>query len=109
IIAAVDWLRSNRSNPAVANMSLGGGFSSALNSAVNNLSNSGVFVAVAAGNSNRNACNYSPASASAAFTTAASTKTDSKASYSNYGSCVDAYAPGSGVLSAWIGGSSATR
>jgi subtilisin family serine protease len=109
IIAAVDWVRNNRVNPAVANMSLGGGYSSALNSAVNNLSNSGVFIAVAAGNSNANACNYSPASAAAAFTTAASTSSDAKASYSNYGSCVDAYAPGSGVLSAWIGGSSATR
>lgn len=109
ILAAVDWLRNNRANPAVANMSLGGGYSSSLNSAVNNLSNSGVFVAVAAGNSSANACNYSPASAAAAFTTAASTSSDARASYSNYGSCVDAYAPGSGVLSAWIGGSSATR
>jgi subtilisin family serine protease len=103
IIAAIDWIRLNRSNPAVANMSLGGGFSSALNSAVNNLANSGVFVAVAAGNENTNACNRSPASAGAAFTTAASTSTDARASYSNYGSCVDAYAPGSSIRSAWIG------
>jgi subtilisin family serine protease len=103
IIGAIDWIRLNRSNPAVANMSLGGGFSSALNSAVNNLSNSGVFVAVAAGNENTSACNRSPASASAAFTTAASTSTDQKASYSNHGSCVDAYAPGSSIQSAWIG------
>jgi subtilisin family serine protease len=103
IIAAIDWIRLNRSNPAVANMSLGGGFSSALNTAVNNLANSGVFVAVAAGNENQNACNRSPASASAAFTTAASTSTDQKASYSNHGSCVDAYAPGSSIRSAWIG------
>jgi subtilisin family serine protease len=103
IIAALDWLRANRTNPAVANMSLGGGFSSALNTAVNNLANSGVFVAVAAGNENMNACNRSPASASAAFTTAASTKTDARASYSNHGSCVDGYAPGSSIRSAWIG------
>lgn len=103
IIAAVDWVRINRINPAVANMSLGGGYSSTLNTAVNNLSSSGVFVAVAAGNSNANACDYSPASASAAYTTAASTSTDYKASYSNYGSCVDGYAPGSSVKSAWIG------
>jgi subtilisin family serine protease len=109
IIAAVDWLRNNRINPAVANMSLGGGYSSALNTAVNNLANSGVFMAVAAGNSSANACNASPASAAQAFTTAASTKTDARASYSNYGSCVDAYAPGSSVLSSWIGGSTATR
>lgn len=104
IIAAVDWVRQNRISPAVANLSLGGGYSSSLNTAVNNLANSGVFVAVAAGNSNANACNYSPASASAAYTTAASTSSDSKASYSNYGSCIDAYAPGSSIKSAWIGG-----
>jgi subtilisin family serine protease len=103
IIAAVDWVRTNRINPAVANMSLGGGYSSTLNTAVNNLSSSGVFVAVAAGNSNADACNYSPASASAAYTTAASTSSDYKASYSNYGSCVDSYAPGSSIRSAWIG------
>ncbi|HUF50974.1 MAG TPA: S8 family peptidase [Longimicrobiales bacterium] len=109
IIAAVDWVRANRLNPAIANMSLGGGYSGSLNTAVNNLANSGVFTAVAAGNSGANACNYSPASAGSAFTTAASTKTDARASYSNYGSCVDAYAPGSSVLSAWIGGSSATN
>lgn len=103
IIAAVNWVRTNRTNPAVANLSLGGGFSSALNTAINNLANSGVFVAVAAGNESTNACNRSPASAAAAFTTAASTSTDARASYSNYGSCVDAYAPGSSIRSAWIG------
>ena len=108
IIAAIDWVRLNRSNPAVANMSLGGGFSTALNNAVTNLHNSGVFVAVAAGNDNRNACNYSPASATAVYTTAASTSSDTKASYSNYGSCVDGYAPGSSIRSAWIGSSTAT-
>jgi subtilisin family serine protease len=101
IIAAVDWLRLNRVNPAVANMSLGGGYSGSLNTAVENLSNSGVFVAVAAGNSNANACNYSPASAAAATTVAASTSSDARASYSNYGSCVDLYAPGSSITSAW--------
>jgi subtilisin family serine protease len=62
-----------------------------------------VFVAVAAGNENQNACNVSPASASAVFTTAASTSTDARASYSNYGSCVDAYAPGSSITSTWTG------
>ncbi|HEX6006795.1 MAG TPA: S8 family serine peptidase, partial [Burkholderiales bacterium] len=96
-------------NPAVANLSLGGGYSSSLNTAVTNLHNSGVFVAVAAGNSNANACNYSPASASAVYTTAASTSSDAKASYSNYGSCVDGYAPGSSIRSAWIGSTSATN
>ena len=105
----MDWVRNNRVNPAIANMSLGGGYSSSLNTAVTNLHNSGVFVAVAAGNSSANACNYSPASAGAVYTTAASTSTDARASYSNYGSCVDGYAPGSSITSAWIGGSTATR
>ncbi|MBA4159581.1 MAG: S8 family peptidase [Gemmatimonadetes bacterium] len=109
IIAAIDWLRVNRVNPAVANMSLGGGLSSSLNTAVNNLANSGVFVAVAAGNENQNACNVSPASASAAYTVAASTSSDAKASYSNYGSCVNIYAPGSSITSAWHTSNSATN
>lgn len=104
IIAAVDWVRKNRINPAVANLSLGGGYSSSLNTAVNNLANSGVFVAVAAGNSNADSCNYSPSSAAYAFTTAASDKSDYKASFSNYGTCVDAYAPGATIKSAWISG-----
>ncbi|HYC52861.1 MAG TPA: S8 family peptidase [Gemmatimonadaceae bacterium] len=109
IIAGMDWVRNNRTNPAVANMSLGGGYSSAVNTAANNLANSGVFVAVASGNSNRNACNYSPASASAVTSVNSSTSTDGKSSFSNYGSCTHLYAPGSSVTSAWIGSTSATR
>jgi subtilisin family serine protease len=108
IIAALDWVRLNRTNPAVANMSLGGGFSSTLNTAANNLANSGVFLAVAAGNENQNACNVSPASAASATTVAASTSTDAKASYSNYGSCVDLYAPGSSITSTWLNGGTNT-
>jgi subtilisin family serine protease len=108
IIAGVDWVRKNRVNPAVANMSLGGGYSSSVNTAVANLANSGVFVAVAAGNSNANACNYSPASAGAAYTVAASERTDTRASFSNYGSCVDGYAPGAGIKSAWLSGGTNT-
>jgi subtilisin family serine protease len=108
IIAALDWVRVNHSNPAVANMSLGGGFSSTLNTAANNLANSGVFLAVAAGNENQNACNVSPASAASATTVAASTSTDARASYSNYGSCVDVYAPGSSITSTWSNGGTNT-
>ena len=108
IIAAIDWLRVNRANPAVANLSLGGGLSSTLNTAINNLANSGVFVAVAAGNENQNACNVSPASAASATTVAASTSTDAKASYSTYGSCVDLYAPGSSITSTWLNGGTNT-
>jgi subtilisin family serine protease len=108
IIAAIDWVRVNRTNPAVANLSLGGGYSSTLNNAITNLSNSGVFVAVAAGNENQNACNVSPASAAAATTVAASTSSDARATYSNYGSCVDLYAPGSSITSTWLNGGTNT-
>jgi subtilisin family serine protease len=108
IISAVDWVRQNRINPAVANMSLGGGYSGALNTAVNNLSSSGVFVAVAAGNDNKDACNVSPASASGAYTVASSTSSDSKSSFSNWGSCVNIYAPGSSITSTWYTSTSAT-
>ena len=108
ILAAVDWIRLNRSNPAVANLSLGGGYSSSLNTAVTSLANSGVFVAVAAGNSNADACNYSPSSAPAVFTTASSEKTDARRTSSNYGSCVDGYAPGGSITSTWINSSTAT-
>jgi subtilisin family serine protease len=102
IIAGIDWVRQNRVNPAVANLSLGGSKSAAVNQAVNNLAASGVFVAVAAGNERGNACNYSPSSASAAFATAASTWFDLAAVYTNQGSCVDAYAPGDDIKSASI-------
>jgi subtilisin family serine protease len=108
IITALDWVRTHAVKPAVANMSLGGGFSSSLNTASNNLANSGVFLAVAAGNENRNACNVSPASASAAYTTAASDSTDKRASFSNWGSCVDGYAPGVSIKSDWLGGGTNT-
>jgi subtilisin family serine protease len=101
VIAGVDWVAANRVQPAVANMSVSGGLSTALNDAVQRAINAGVTFAVAAGNSATNACNYSPASAPAALTVAASTNTDAQASYSNYGSCVDVYAPGSSVYSAW--------
>jgi subtilisin family serine protease len=109
IIAGIDWVRANAAKPAVANLSLGGGYSSATNTAVTNLANSGVFVAVAAGNSSANACNTSPASAPAVTTVAASTSTDARASYSNYGSCVDLYAPGSSIRSAWYTSTTATN
>ncbi|ADO74826.1 S8 family peptidase [Stigmatella aurantiaca] len=103
VIAGINWVTSNHVKPAVANMSLGGSASSAVNTAVTNLSNAGVFVAVAAGNSNANASGFSPASAPAVTTVAASTKTDARASYSNYGSLIDIYAPGTDITSTWIG------
>jgi len=108
IIAGIDWVRKNHIKPAVANMSLGGGYSSALNTATNNLSNAGVHVSVAAGNENQNACNVSPASASAPTVVAASDKTDTRATFSNYGSCVEVYAPGVAITSAWLNGGTNT-
>lgn len=101
VIAGVDWVRLNRVNPAVANMSLGGGASTALDNAVNNLSNAGVAIAVAAGNSNANACNSSPARAVNAITVGSTTSTDARSSFSNFGTCLDLFAPGSSILSAW--------
>ena len=108
IIAAVDWVRVNRVNPAVANMCLGGGYSSALNTAVTNLHNSGVFVAVAAGNTNANACNYSPASAADRGERGVEHLDRREVSFSNYGSCVDLYAPGSSITSTWLNGGTNT-
>jgi subtilisin family serine protease len=101
VIAGMDWVVATAQKPAVANMSLGGGYSAATNSAIGRLTAANVFVAVAAGNSGQDACRSSPASAPSATTVAASTKTDARASYSNWGSCVDLYAPGSGITSAW--------
>ncbi|HYN85537.1 MAG TPA: S8 family peptidase [Pyrinomonadaceae bacterium] len=110
VIAGVDWVRLNRVNPAVANMSLGGGASSALDTAVNNLINSGVSVAVAAGNDyGQNACNYSPARVANAITVGSTTSSDARSSFSNIGTCLDIFAPGSSILSAWYTSDTATN
>jgi subtilisin family serine protease len=101
VIAGIDWVTGHRVRPAVANMSLGGGASSALDTAVRNSITAGVTYAVAAGNSNANAGNYSPSRVGEAITVGASTSTDARASYSNYGSVVDIFAPGSGIISSW--------
>ncbi len=101
VIAGVDWVRQNHVKPAVANMSLGGGASSALDTAVNNTANAGVTFAVAAGNDNAIACNYSPARAANALTVGSTTNTDARSSFSNYGSCLDIFAPGTSIRSAW--------
>jgi subtilisin family serine protease len=115
VIAGIDWVTANHgSGTAVANMSLGGGKSDAVNTAVENSIASGVVYAVAAGNGNffgipQNACNYSPASAPSAITTGATTRTDGIASFSNYGTCVDILAPGVSITSDWSTGSTATN
>ncbi|ADD28284.1 S8 family peptidase [Meiothermus ruber] len=102
VIAGVDWVRQNARRPAVANMSLGGGVSSALDTAVSNAINAGITFVLAAGNSNRDACQFSPARVAAGITVGATTSSDTRASYSNYGSCLDLFAPGSSITSAWI-------
>jgi len=107
IIAAVDWVGANAERPAVANLSLGGNFSQALNNAVTELVQSGVSVAVAAGNEKADACQASPASAVGVVTVAASTRTDTRASFSNFGRCVELYAPGDQILSTAPGGGTA--
>lgn len=112
VIDGINWVASDataRGKPSVANLSLGGGFSQANNDAVTALVAAGVTTAVAAGNDNADACDYSPASTPAAITVAASDKNNARASYSNYGTCVDVYGPGSAITSAWIGSPSATN
>lgn len=110
IIAGIDWVRANRVLPAVANMSLGGPASTATDNATNNLINSGVTVVVAAGNNNgANACNYSPARVANAVTVGSTTSTDARSSFSNIGSCVNIFAPGSSITSAWHTSTSASN
>ncbi|MCZ7558447.1 MAG: S8 family serine peptidase [Bacteroidia bacterium] len=99
VIAGIDWVTANHIKPAVANMSLGGGYYAPINTAVANSIAAGVVYAVSAGNSNANACNYSPASTPAALTIGSTTSGDVRSSFSNYGSCVDIFAPGSSIYS----------
>ncbi|MEU6857893.1 S8 family peptidase [Glycomyces sp. NPDC046736] len=109
VINGINWVAANAIKPAVANMSLGGGYSASLNNAVSSAISSGVTFAVAAGNENTNACNRSPASTGPAITVGATTSTDARASYSNYGTCVDVFAPGSNITSAWHTSDTATN
>ena len=109
VIAGVDWVTRNHVKPAVANMSLGGGASSSLDTAVRNSIAAGVTYAVAAGNSNVNASNSSPARVGEAITVGSTTSTDARSSFSNYGSIVDIFAPGSSITSAWSTSDTATR
>lgn len=108
VVAGIDWVTANAVKPAVANMSLGGGVDTALDTAVRNSIASGVTYAVAAGNSNANASNYSPARVTEAITVGATTSTDARASYSNYGAVLDIFAPGSSITSSWNTSDTAT-
>ena len=113
VIAGIDWVTANAVVPAVANMSLGGGASQAIDDAVRRSAASGVFYALAAGNEGINACTRSPARAGAGttngiMTVAATDSADREASFSNYGTCVDVWAPGVSVLSTRKGGGTTT-
>ncbi|MER7541091.1 S8 family peptidase [Streptomyces sp. NPDC097704] len=111
VIAGIDWVTANHATgaPAVANLSLGGGASTALDNAVKNSIADGVTYAVAAGNSGTNASSSSPARVAAAITVGATSNTDAKASWSNYGSVLDLFAPGVSITAGWNTGDTATN
>jgi subtilisin-like proprotein convertase family protein len=111
VVAGIDWVTGNHrpGEPAVANMSLGGGTDSILDSAVTNSIASGVTYGVAAGNSNANACTFSPARVPTAITVGATDITDARASFSNFGSCLHIFAPGVNITSDWNTGDTATN
>jgi len=112
VIAGVEWAMNDAADnerKATANLSLGGGFSAAMNAAVKNLQESGVPTVVAAGNDNGSACSKSPASEPAVITVGSTTNTDARSSFSNHGTCLDIFAPGSGITAAWIGSDTATN
>ncbi|MFD4694352.1 S8 family peptidase [Streptomyces sp. NPDC058463] len=115
VIAGIDWVTANARKPAVANMSLGGSASASMDDAVKKSISSGVSYSIAAGNGlpilglPANACNYSPARVPEAITVGATDRTDARASFSNYGTCLDLFAPGVDITSAWKDSDSATN
>ncbi|WP_439660349.1 S8 family peptidase [Lentzea sp. HUAS TT2] len=109
VVAGVNWVASNHVKPAVANMSLGGGANTSLDNAVSGAITRGVTFAVAAGNSNTNAANTSPARVAAALTVGSTERTDARSSFSNYGPVVDVFAPGGGITSTWNTSDTATN
>jgi len=113
VIAGIEYVtkthQSSTSKRSVSNMSLGGGASPTVDAAVTASVAGGVVHAIAAGNNNGNACSYSPARTPTAITVGATTNTDARATYSNFGTCVDIFAPGTSITSAWIGSNTATN
>jgi subtilisin family serine protease len=108
VIAGIDWVANSTLRPAVANMSLGGGVSAAVDAAVAGAVAKGVVMVIAAGNSSDDACNYSPSREPSAITVGATASDDVRAFFSNYGSCVDIFAPGLNIVSAWNTSASAS-
>ncbi|MBK7706351.1 MAG: S8 family peptidase [Acidobacteria bacterium] len=106
VLAGIDWVTANHSMPAVANMSIGGGASPLLDWAVENSISSGITYVVAAGNASYDACEMSPARTPGALTVGATDNLDKRADFSNFGACLDLFAPGVNVTSAWIFGDS---
>ncbi len=111
VIAGIDWVTSDHAagELAVANMSLGGNASNALDNAVRRSIADGISYAIAAGNDNANACNQSPARVGEAITVGATTRTDARSSFTNKGTCLDIFAPGSSIKSAWKTNNTATK
>ncbi len=108
VLAGISWVVANRVPGSVALLTLSGGLTPALDQAVQDAVTAGVTVVVAAGNSNSNACNFSPGRVATALTVAATTNTDSRSSFSNTGTCVDIFAPGTSITSLWLGSSTNT-
>lgn len=110
IVSGINWVTANAIKPAVANMSLGGpGNNTSINNAVANSIASGVTYAIAAGNSSSNACNFSPARVPAAITVGATQDNDARASFSNFGTCLDLFAPGVAITAPWFSSNTATN
>jgi len=109
VIDGVNYVAQVASGPSVANMSLGGGVSAALDRAVENAINLGITFVLAAGNSTANACNTSPSRVGPAITVGATTNRDARSGFSNFGTCVDIFAPGSQITSTWSTSNSATN
>ncbi len=110
VISGIDWVTAHANRPAVANMSLGGGANQAVDDAVRRSIRSGVTYVIAAGNDySGNSCSHSPARTREAITVGATQSNDSKANYSNIGTCIDTFAPGSGIISSWWTSDTAVR
>jgi subtilisin family serine protease len=109
VAAGIDWVTNNAQRPAVANMSLGGGEDRVLDDAVRKSVAAGITYALAAGNDNKDACTTSPARTAEAITVGATTNTDARASFSNFGGCVDIFAPGYNITSSWLTDDSANK